>query len=99
MDKNCKTTVFQGGTIYNDAASVLIWVKNQVSLCANKNVMGKAQSYELYHCTQHMCAKNKFWQLRWQTQLLVLHVSAIFHSVSNIDDRDAMVDVKYGHIS
>ncbi len=33
---------FQGGTIYNDAASGLIWVKNQVSLGANKTVMGKA---------------------------------------------------------
>ena len=32
---------FNGGTIYNCAASGLIWVKNQVSLGANKTVMGK----------------------------------------------------------
>ncbi len=34
---------FQGGTIFNDAASGLIWVENQVSLGANKTVMGKAR--------------------------------------------------------
>ena len=34
---------FQGGTIFNDAASGLIWVENQVSLGANETVMGKAQ--------------------------------------------------------
>ena len=28
--------IFHGGTIYNYAASVLIWVENQVSLRANK---------------------------------------------------------------
>ncbi len=33
---------FQGGTIYNDAASGLIWVANQVSLGANETVMGKS---------------------------------------------------------
>ena len=33
---------FQGGTIYNDAASGLIWVENQISLGANETVMGKA---------------------------------------------------------
>ncbi len=33
---------FQGGTIFNDAASGLIWVENQVSLGANKTFMGKA---------------------------------------------------------
>jgi hypothetical protein len=32
----------QGSTIFNDAASGLIWVENQVSLGANKTVMGKA---------------------------------------------------------
>ena len=32
---------FQGGTIYNDAASGLIWVKNQVFIGANNTVMGK----------------------------------------------------------
>ena len=34
---------FQGGIIYNDAASSLIWVKNQVSLGSNETVMGKAR--------------------------------------------------------
>ena len=34
---------FQGGTIYNDAASGLIWVENQISLGANETVMGKSQ--------------------------------------------------------
>jgi hypothetical protein len=33
---------FQGSTILNDAASGLIWVKNQVSHSANKTFMGKA---------------------------------------------------------
>ncbi len=33
---------FQGGTIYKDAASGLIWVENQVSLGANETVMGKS---------------------------------------------------------
>ncbi len=34
---------FQGGTIYNDAASGLIWVENQIYLGANETVMGKAR--------------------------------------------------------
>jgi hypothetical protein len=33
---------FQSGTIYNDAASGLIWVENQVSLGANETIMGKS---------------------------------------------------------
>ena len=33
---------FHVGTIYNDAASGLIWVENQVSLGANKTIVGKA---------------------------------------------------------
>jgi hypothetical protein len=33
---------YQGSTIYNDAASGLIWVENQISLGANETVMGKA---------------------------------------------------------
>ena len=37
---------FHGGTIYNDAASGLIWVDNQVSLRANENVLGKSQFEE-----------------------------------------------------
>jgi len=35
------SSCFNGGTIYNDAASGLIWVENQVSLGANETVMGK----------------------------------------------------------
>ncbi len=34
---------FNGGTIYNDAASGLIWVENQVSLGASETIMGKEQ--------------------------------------------------------
>ena len=32
---------YQGGTIYNDAASGLIWVENHVSLGASETIMGK----------------------------------------------------------
>ena len=32
---------FHGGTIYNDAASGLIWVENQVSLGSSDTIMGK----------------------------------------------------------
>jgi hypothetical protein len=32
---------FHGGTIYNDAASGIIWVENQVSLGASETIMGK----------------------------------------------------------
>ena len=32
---------FNGGTIYNDAASGLIWVENQVSLGTSETIMGK----------------------------------------------------------
>jgi len=32
---------FNGGTIYNDATSGLIWVENQVSLGASETIMGK----------------------------------------------------------
>ena len=34
---------FQGGTIYNDAASSLVWVENQVSLGSNETVMDKSR--------------------------------------------------------
>lgn len=34
---------FHGGTIYNDAATGIVWVENQVSLGANETVMGKAR--------------------------------------------------------
>ena len=37
---------FHGGTIYNDAASGLIWVENQVSLGANETVLGKSRFEE-----------------------------------------------------
>ena len=33
---------FQGGTIYNGAALVMIWVENQVSLVSNEAVVGKS---------------------------------------------------------
>jgi hypothetical protein len=32
---------FNGGPIYNDATSGLIWVENQVSLGASETIMGK----------------------------------------------------------
>ena len=32
---------FQGGTIYNDSTSSLVWVENKVSLGSNETVMGK----------------------------------------------------------
>ena len=32
---------FNGGTIYNDASSGLIWVKNQVSLGTSETIMGR----------------------------------------------------------
>ena len=34
---------YQGGTIYNDYASSLIWVENQVSLGSNETVMVKSR--------------------------------------------------------
>ena len=34
---------YQGGTIYNDATYILIWIKNQVSLGSNENLMGKSR--------------------------------------------------------
>ena len=33
---------YQGGTIYNDATSSLIWVENQVSLGSNETMMVKS---------------------------------------------------------
>ena len=33
--------IFQGGTIYNDAASIFIWVESQVSLGSNETLVGK----------------------------------------------------------
>ncbi len=40
---------FKGGTIYNDAASGLIWVENQVSLGANETLRGKSH-FEQWQC-------------------------------------------------
>ena len=37
---------FHGDTIYNYAASGLIWIENQVSLGANETVLGKSRSEE-----------------------------------------------------
>ena len=34
---------FQGGTIYNDDASSLVWVENQVSLGSNETVIGNSR--------------------------------------------------------
>jgi hypothetical protein len=42
---------FQGSIIYNDAASGLIWVENQVSLGANEMVMGMT-CFEQWICDQ-----------------------------------------------
>jgi hypothetical protein len=41
-DHESKEWRFQGGMIYDDAASGLIWVENQVSLGVSETVMGKA---------------------------------------------------------
>jgi hypothetical protein len=49
--QNC---YFQGGTIFDDAASGLIWVENQVSFGANKTVMGKAH-FEQWLYDQCVC--------------------------------------------
>jgi hypothetical protein len=38
---------FQGGTIYNNAMSGLIWVENQMSLGANETMMGNAYFYQV----------------------------------------------------
>ncbi len=45
---------FYGSIIFNDAASGLIWVKNQVSLGANKTVMGKV-CFEQWLYDQCVC--------------------------------------------
>jgi hypothetical protein len=45
---------FQGGTIFNDTPSGLIWVENQVSLGANKMVMGKTR-FEQWLYDQCVC--------------------------------------------
>ncbi len=45
---------FQGGTIFNGAASGLIWDENQVSIGANKTVMGKGR-FEQWLYDQCVC--------------------------------------------
>jgi hypothetical protein len=45
---------FQGGTIFNDAASGLIWVENQVSLDTREMVMGKS-CFEQWLFDQCVC--------------------------------------------
>ena len=40
---------FHGETIYNDAASGLIWVENQVSLGASETIMGNARFEQLLY--------------------------------------------------
>ena len=63
---------FQGETIYNDAASSLIWVENQVSLGSNETVMGKARfeqwlwnqaaaEVSYYHGNNGIFAAAEFW--------------------------------------
>jgi hypothetical protein len=63
---------FQGCTIFNDAASGLIWVKNQISLGANKTVMGKARfkqwlydqcvcEVKHYHRDNSIFSAEEFW--------------------------------------
>ena len=43
---------FHGGTIYNDSASGLIWVENQVSLGAKKILLARLGSRSGYGSTQ-----------------------------------------------
>ena len=55
MDMNHNIAIFQGGTnIFNDAASVLKWVENSVSLGANETVMGKT-SFKQWLYDQWVC--------------------------------------------
>ena len=42
----CHQNSFHGGIFYNDAASGLIWVENQVSLTANETVLGRLRYEE-----------------------------------------------------
>jgi hypothetical protein len=64
---------FQGGTIFNDVASGLIWVENQLSLGASKTVMGKVHfkqwlydqcvcEVKHYHGDNGIFSADKFWQ-------------------------------------
>ena len=43
LDRERDNNRFHGGNIYNDAASGLIWVDNQVSLRPNENIVGNSR--------------------------------------------------------
>ena len=49
---------YQGGTIYNDAASGLIWVENQVSLGASETIMGKERFEQWLYDTAYAEVKH-----------------------------------------
>jgi hypothetical protein len=81
MDVNHKIAIFQGdNTIFNDAASVLKWVMNKVSLGATETVMGKIsftqqlkflQSKALsYHDDNGIISAEMFWRdyKEWKSQ-------------------------------
>jgi hypothetical protein len=73
---------FQGGIIYNDAASGLIWVENQVLLGTNEMVMGKScfeqwlwdmayAEVKHYHGNNGVFSEEEYCQEcldKWQTQ-------------------------------
>ena len=42
----CKKYLYHGGTVFNDAASGIIWVENQVPLGAGETVLGKKKFEE-----------------------------------------------------
>ena len=42
-ERELKDHRFQGGTIYNDTASSLVWVENKLSIGINDNVTGKSR--------------------------------------------------------
>ena len=49
---------YQGGTIYHDAASGLIWVENQVSLGASETIMGKERFEQWLYDTAYVEVKH-----------------------------------------
>jgi hypothetical protein len=49
---------YHGGTIYNDAASGLIWVENQVSLGASETLMGKERFEQWLYDTAYTTVKH-----------------------------------------
>ena len=58
------TSRFNGGTIYNDAASGLIWVENQVSLGANETIMGKERFEQWIY--DHAFVEIKHFHVPWR---------------------------------